>query len=226
MATKVYLSGDVIVVDKTGEPPVLNIPLIRCKYTFYADRPTTTNEEVNFNRVAINDFILNEGRLDDVSQIEDSGGTPIGDFNDVKNYFATFIQRGDGQILDVEPSGGGGGNDGVRSFIFTGARRTNGAADRDMRSDDELTNQTPLVIPFDCELEKITASTTGNESWEAHIYKNGVSVASLIVTSASSTVSTGLSVSFAQGDEVRLRQENGTGAINSPRIEAFFKEIV
>ena len=224
MATKVYLSGDVVVVDKTGEPPILNIPVQRCKYTFYANRPTTTSEEVDFNRVAINDININDGRLDNVTDIQDSGGTPIGDFNDVRKYFATFIPRGDSALLS--PTAGGGAADGVRSFIFSGARRTNSAADRDMRSDDELTNSTPLIIPFDCELEKIAASTTGNETWEAHVYRNGVSVASLTITGASSAVSTGLSIAFSEGDEVRLRQENGTGAINSPRIEAFFKEVV
>lgn len=111
------------------------------------------------------------------------------------------------------------------SFIFAGARSTSSTVDRDMESDGTLLNITESIIPFDCELKYISASTDTAETWEAHVYKNGTSVASLAITASDSAVSALLSVSFSAGDKVRLRQENGTGSIGSPRISAFFKQV-
>lgn len=111
------------------------------------------------------------------------------------------------------------------SFIFAGARGTSSSVNRDMESDGLLLSTTEYIVPFNCELKYISASTDTAETWEAHVYKNGTSVASLTLTAVDSAVSALLSVSFSAGDKVRLRQQNGTGAIGSPRISAFFKQV-
>jgi hypothetical protein len=115
---------------------------------------------------------------------------------------------------DLGPGGG---------FALTGARNTNGVTDRDMRSGRVFTNITPFVIKDNCNLVGITAATSIAETWEAHVYRNGVSVASITITAADKGVSGNLAIPFVSGDEVRLRQENGTGAISRPRITAYFK---
>ena len=86
-----------------------------------------------------------------------------------------------------------------------------------------MVNLTPLVVEQNCKLVGITASTDGNETWEAHVYKNGVSVAFLAITGASKGVLNNLDIDFLAGDEVRLRQQNGVGGISNPRIIAYFK---
>lgn len=110
------------------------------------------------------------------------------------------------------------------NWSWTGSRDTNGSTDRDMRVSDVLTNDTNLVIPVNCRLIGISASTNGNETWQAHVYKNGTSVASLTMTAQASNQNFALAISFAAGDLVRLRQQNGTGNINQPRITVFFKQ--
>jgi len=223
MATRVYESTGEIIVDNPAQPPVLQIPVARAEYVFYWLRPDNDNPVTQYDRVSIGDIVTRELRLDNIADIQDSGGTPIGDYYAVKAYFESIMSRGSGKplsaALSVSPTTSG------RTWNVSGGLRTNGAADRDMRVADELTNNTPIPVPYNCVLQKITASTTVNETWEAHVYRNGVSVASLTITGASSGISTDLNILFSAGDEVRLRQQNGTGAINSPRIQAFFKEV-
>lgn len=100
MATKVYLSGDVVVVDKTGEPPVLNIPINRVAYQFISVRPREGEEKIDFTHVCLFDIVTEEQRLDLVTEIQDSIGTPIGDYLAVKDYLEEFIQRGSTKIVD------------------------------------------------------------------------------------------------------------------------------
>lgn len=111
------------------------------------------------------------------------------------------------------------------SWNWNGARDSNGGSDRDMRANSVLLNNTPFIIPVDCYLKYIAASTDGTETWDAHIYKNGISIGFLPLSGVSSLVSSELSISFQKGDEVRLRQENATGQILRPRISVFFREI-
>jgi hypothetical protein len=83
MGMKVYLSGDVVVVDKTGNP-ILNIPQDRSKYVIEGDD------------ITIFDILLSdEQRTNVITGVQDSGGTPIGNTNDVIKYLTDFIPRGD-----------------------------------------------------------------------------------------------------------------------------------
>jgi hypothetical protein len=132
------------------------------------------------------------------------------------NNAAGFLYDGNKyQFLDLEIEGVG--------FQLSGARRGNGSTDRDLESNRVLTNLTPIVIEQNCKLVGISASTENVETWEAHIYKNGVSVAFLPVTAAAKATLSNLDVNFVQGDELRFRQQNSVGAVRNPRIIAYFK---
>lgn len=93
MAMKVYQSGDIVVVDKTGEPPVLNIVLDRAKYTFVGDSVTVLDYAV-----------LSTQRTDLITSITDSLGTPIGDETAVRKYFESFMLRGDEYAETTDPN--------------------------------------------------------------------------------------------------------------------------
>ena len=112
------------------------------------------------------------------------------------------------------------------SWNWTGSRNSNNSSDRDMQVGTTPTNSTKLIVPVNCVLKYITASSRSNETWEAHIYRNGSSVVSLNINNTSKLTSNELNVTFNVGDEIRLRQQNSVGAINRPRISVFFQEIV
>ena len=136
------------------------------------------------------------------------------------DHLASHLKGIDEQLTNLIDNA----NTGV-TWALTGARNTNGGSDRDMANGGVLTNVTPYIIPYNCVLVKVVGSTAVNETWEAHVLKNNVSVTTLFISATSSQVSPELNISFVQGDEVRLRLVNGTGSINRPRITAFFKRV-
>ena len=220
MPTRVYLGGKGILIDQAGGA-TLNIPVARASYVIYGSRPVDDIED--YVQVQFMDILTEETIIDNTLDVQDATFTPVGTtVYEVKQYLTSLIPRGSAKALEQLINCGG---DALQSFNIEGARDSNNNADRDMEVDGVLTNITPFIVPYGCELTKITASTLGNETWEAHVYQNGVSVASLSITGASSGVSGDLSILFNAGDEIRLRQENGTGAINNPRIQAFFKQV-
>ena len=85
------------------------------------------------------------------------------------------------------------------------------------------TNNSPYVVPFNCNITDITCSTSVNETWTAEVHVNGAVVGSISVTAASSDTSTGLSIAVSAGDLISFYC-NGTN-ISYPSIEAWFKEI-
>ena len=62
MATKVYLSGDVIVVDQTGQP-ILNIPQRRARFTMIGNRPVDPYTTVSFVSVEFFDILTEVKKL-------------------------------------------------------------------------------------------------------------------------------------------------------------------
>ena len=106
---------------------------------------------------------------------------------------------------------------------ISGARNGNNSTDRDLKRGDVFFNQTPEPILYDCTLIGITCATDGVETWEAHVYKNGSSVAFVNVTAQESVIVSNLNIDFSAGDEVRLRQENAVGNIARPAIKAYFE---
>lgn len=111
--------------------------------------------------------------------------------------------------------------------VFTGSRNSANQFNRDMFKDDGVpTNESPYIVPVDSKLTFITVSTKVNNTWEAHVYKNDSSVASLVITNTTSASSGEFNVVFNAGDKIRLRQiSNQTVAIDKPSITAYFTEI-
>jgi len=110
MATKVYLSGDVVVVDKLGFPPVVNILVTQCKYQLIAVIEHENAEVIDYKDISIIDYVNNIVITDLVTDIQDVGGVPIGNLNEVIKYLSGFINIGDFNIVEQEQGGGGGGS--------------------------------------------------------------------------------------------------------------------
>lgn len=82
MPTKVYQSGDSVLVEKTAEP-LLRIPIQVAAVRIDNDIVTI------YNVRNIVDY-----RDDSVNQIQDVTATPVGDLQQVVNYLSTFISKG------------------------------------------------------------------------------------------------------------------------------------
>ena len=111
MATKVYLSGDAVVVDKLGFPPVVNILVTQCKYQLIAVVEHENAEVIDYKDISIIDYVNNIVITDLVTEIQDVGGVPIGNLNEVIKYLSGFINIGDFNIVEQEQGGGGGGGE-------------------------------------------------------------------------------------------------------------------
>ena len=120
MATKVYLSGDVVVVDKLGFPPVVNILVTQCKYQLIAVVEHENAEVIDYKDISIIDYVNNIVITDLVTDIQDVGGIPIGNLNEVIKYLSGFINIGDFNIVEQEQGGGGGGEVNTASNVGTG----------------------------------------------------------------------------------------------------------
>ena len=120
MATKVYLSGDAVVVDKFGFPPVVNILATQCKYQFIAVIEHENAEVIDYKNISIIDYVNNIVITDLVTEIQDVGGVPIGGINEVIKYLSGFINIGDFNIVEQEQGGGGGGGGEVNTASNVG----------------------------------------------------------------------------------------------------------
>jgi len=120
MATKVYLSGEVIVIDKLGSPPVVNIPVFRAVATFLAVTPHENEELPDYDQIAFQDFLIEEPIQDAVTEIQDIGGSPIGDFNAVRDYIEGLFNQVNYTLIDQELDSRGGGEVNTASNVGTG----------------------------------------------------------------------------------------------------------
>ena len=94
MATKIYPSGDVIVVEQVATP-ILNIPQ-RLAEVVFISLSTTDADPLDQPEVVSCKIIsgkTEEFRVDDIAEIQDSGGTPVGDFLAVKAYIEGFVNN-------------------------------------------------------------------------------------------------------------------------------------
>lgn len=112
------------------------------------------------------------------------------------------------------------------SFVKSGSRNTNINIDVDMRREDgTVYNNSPYIVTSDKELKYISAASSSSDTWEAHVLKNGVSVASVSISANTKGNSPLLSIPFVAGDEVRLRAQNITGNVSKPSINAEFRDV-
>ena len=159
MATKVYLSGDVVVVDKLGFPPVVNILVTQCKYQLIAVVEHENAEVIDYKDISIIDYVNNIVITDLVTEIQDIGGVPIGNLNEVIKYLSGFINIGDFNIVEQEQGGGGGGGEvNTASNVGTGEGvfKNKVALDLVFRSLKEGTN-----ISFVSSIDEIEINASG-----------------------------------------------------------------
>jgi len=90
MAMKVYINGDTVEIDKTGQP-LLNIPRNKAIYRIENDEVTIFNNE---DRTIY--------RQDDISSIQNQAGTAIGKLQDVVKYLSkSVVVRGTSVTRDT-----------------------------------------------------------------------------------------------------------------------------
>jgi len=97
MSMKVYLVGKSVVIDQTAQP-LLAIDRNLAIYRIENDSITIFN---NQNRTIF--------RTDTIANVQDLGGTPIGNLQDVVLYLKDIVIRG--TSVSVPTSGGGGGGE-------------------------------------------------------------------------------------------------------------------
>ena len=107
MSKRVYLSGDVVVVDKVGSS-VLNIPQIDCGYKIIGDDVTIYD---------VTDST--QSRTTPAHDIRDQANNLVGDLYDVVKYLSAFIYYGE-TAIDISGGAGGGGEDNTASNVGTG----------------------------------------------------------------------------------------------------------
>lgn len=99
MATKVYLSGDKVIVDKVGNP-VLSIPQYRAKFQYFGIAPIDSLDD--YTDIKLLDTITLEAIEDNISQIQDQAGVFIGSNDDVLKYLENFIFISDSYIIPAD----------------------------------------------------------------------------------------------------------------------------
>jgi len=180
MATKVYLSGDVVVVDKFGFPPVVNILATQCKYQLIAVIEHENAEVIDYKNISIIDYVNNIVITDLVTEIQDVGGIPIGNLNEVIKYLSGFINIGDFNIVEQEQGGGGGGgevNTASNAGTGEGVFKNKVALDLVFRSLKAGTN-----VSFVSSIDEIEINATGTGNY----FKDSV-----IITSNSNNFNSG-----------------------------------
>ncbi len=95
MAMKVYLVGKVVTIDQTAQP-LLAIDRNLSIYRIENDSITIFN---NQNRTIF--------RTDTIANVQDAGGTPIGNLQDVVKYLSKIVVRGTSISVPVATGGGG-----------------------------------------------------------------------------------------------------------------------
>ena len=127
-------------------------------------------------------------------------------------------------VWDVTSSTNGSGD----SCAFTAGRNNASiTSSQDLRKAGQIsTNQTPFIVPKAGTIFGISAAHSGSpvgKNWTARILVNGVGAANLVLNGVSKNQDDTLSVSVAQGDEIRLRLIYTSGTIARPSISAFLK---
>jgi len=108
MAMKVYKSGSNVLIEKDANP-VIRIPVAFSSVRIVNDTVTV---------FSILDATVSE--FDTVANIQDSGGTPIGNLTDVVKYLNGFIFSGSTTTQTESTPSGGEINDGVNVGLGDG----------------------------------------------------------------------------------------------------------
>lgn len=87
-----------------------------------------------------------------------------------------------------------------------------------------FTNLTPFIVPFDCTLVALSASTEGSFTWNAEIHVGLSNIASLSVVSSDHVYASPLAIPLSAGDKISF-YVNGM-SILKPQISAWFRETL
>lgn len=163
--------------------------------------------------------VLKTDGFGNVSWQNDNNINTLSDLNDVE--FATG-EPNEGDILYFN------GSNWVPvempiSFVVSASTNSIDVTNRYLESDGSGLFQSPFILPENCILKYISASSANIASWTAEVHVNGtpVSGAELVITSNNKGyIKFEPGINFNEGDEVQL-YVNGT-SISKPRINAFF----
>lgn len=97
MSMKVYIVGKVVAIDQTAQP------------LLYIDRNLSVYRIENDSITIFNNQDKTIFRTDTIANVQDSGGTPVGNLQDVVLYLRDVVVRG--TSVSVPISGGGGGGE-------------------------------------------------------------------------------------------------------------------
>jgi hypothetical protein len=95
MATKVYLNGKTIEIEKAGDK-TLSILVAYAKYTIIGTIPVNTIED--YTQVLFTDIRTDETIIDDTIVIQDSSGGTFSTNYDLKAYLDTFFVLADAKV--------------------------------------------------------------------------------------------------------------------------------
>jgi hypothetical protein len=113
---------------------------------------------------------------------------------------------------------------GKLSWSITAATKDEATDDRDLqRLLDVHTNETPYIIPVACKLVAIAKSSVTQLDWTAIV--RGSTAGDTTLAGSGNQYDGAVDVSFAAGEEVRLRFDHTGNNIEKPAIEAFFQAV-
>lgn len=134
----------------------------------------------------------------------------------------------DGYVLTSDPVGNASWQtlENLNTFVMGGARNHSKASNIYLRSYDGATTLVaPLVLPFDCTLVAMSASSESNSSWSAEVHVSNILVAGANLTIISSNSAyADKNISFSAGTRMQLYC-NGLN-IPYPRINLFLRRII
>ena len=149
MAMKVYLVGKVVTIDQTAQP-LLAIDRNLSIYRIENDSITIFN---NQNRTIF--------RTDTIANVQDAGGTPIGNLQDVVKYLSKIVVRGTSVSVPVATGGGGEVNTASNVGAGDGVFKAKVGVDLEFKSLIAGTN-----ISFTTGADDITIDASGGASVE------------------------------------------------------------
>lgn len=234
MAMKVYINGDTVEIDQTGQP-LLNISRNKAIYRIENDDVTIFNNE---DRSVF--------RTDKIAAIQNQAGTAIGNLQDVVKYLSksvvvrgTSVSRVLTPIAEANTASNVGAGEGVfkqktgvdlefKSLVAgTGISLTPSA--------DEITIALPFLGLYGLFSQTAQGATVTNTTTETDILGTGVGTltvpANTFQVGDSFHAKVGGTISAQNGDNITIRVKNGatvlatTGAISLQAVTALAWEI-
>ena len=87
-------------------------------------------------------------------------------------------------------------------------------------------NESPFVIPYDCFLVNVTASSTVSNSWNAIVRSNGVDIIGATVNVNASTYATqNFAIQLSQGEPIEIYLQTTTPVIQ-PSVNLIFQRNI